>query len=85
MSTPSLQQQRARGLRLLLRALRQSKKVTQTELAARLGKPQSFVAKYEAGQRTLDVPEWIAVVEALEANPVIFLRTLLTPLPQGKR
>lgn len=35
----------------------------------RVGRPQSFVAKYEGGERRLDVIEFIEVVEALDANP----------------
>lgn len=73
----SIHSQRANGLRLLLRALRRDKKLTQQQLADKLGRPQSFVAKYEAGERQLDVVEWLAIVEALGANPLGFLRALL--------
>jgi len=39
--------------------------ITQQELARRLGKPQSFVSKYERRERRLDVPEFIAVAQAM--------------------
>lgn len=42
---------------------------TQLELAEKLGKPQSYVAKYEGMTRTLDVPEFIAVCKALDLRP----------------
>jgi transcriptional regulator with XRE-family HTH domain len=32
--------------------------VTQSQLAVKLGRPQSFVAKYETGERRLDVAEF---------------------------
>ena len=39
--------------------------LTQAELAARLRKPQSFVSKFESGERKLDLPELEAVSVAL--------------------
>ncbi len=52
---------------------RQSKGLTQTEIAARLGKPQSFVSKYESGERRLDVVEFLEVCQALsiEHNSIL--------------
>ncbi|MHB8778561.1 MAG: helix-turn-helix domain-containing protein [Anaerolineales bacterium] len=44
-------------LLLLLKELRQKRGVTQVELAEKLGVPQSFVSKYESGERQLDVLE----------------------------
>jgi len=37
----------------------------QTELAARLGYPQSYVSKYESGQRRIDLVELEAICQAL--------------------
>lgn len=51
--------------------------MTQVQLAERLGKPQSFVSKYENGERRLDVIELIEVLEALKIDPVKFVRSLL--------
>jgi len=42
--------------------------ITQHQLAKRLGKPQSFVSKYERSERRLDVPEFIAVAKAIGVN-----------------
>jgi transcriptional regulator with XRE-family HTH domain len=39
--------------------------MTQTALASALGKPQSFVAKVEAGERRLDVVEFMAIADAI--------------------
>ncbi|MGE0769303.1 MAG: XRE family transcriptional regulator, partial [Hyphomicrobiaceae bacterium] len=42
--------------------------------------PQSFVAKVEGGERRLDVLEFLDVVDAIGADPVRTLRTLLKRL-----
>lgn len=42
--------------------------LTQNEVALALGKRQSFVSKYESGERKLDVLEFIDVCKALGAN-----------------
>jgi len=62
--------------RLLLeriRAARRAADVTQAELAKRLGTDQSFVSKYERGERRLDVVELRAICIALEINLTDFL------------
>jgi len=52
-----------------LAAARNRAGLTQRELAARLGKPQSFVSAYENGQRRIDLLEFIAIVSALGTDP----------------
>jgi len=42
----------------------------QQQLAERLGRPQSFVAKVEGGEWRIDVAELISIREAMEANPM---------------
>lgn len=49
----------------LLKGLRLDKNLTQKELADRLGFPQSYVSKYETGERRLDFVETANVCEAL--------------------
>jgi transcriptional regulator with XRE-family HTH domain len=51
--------------RALLVEARESAGLTQLEVASRLDRPQSFVAKYEGGERRLDVIEFLEVCEAL--------------------
>jgi len=63
----------------LLANLRKSKRLSQTELAQRLGRPQSFVAKYEGGERRLDVIEFIEVARALESDPSELLAQISRP------
>ena len=57
-----------------LRQAREAAGLTQTEVAERLGKPQSYVAKTESGERRLDVVEFVALVQALNADPASLLR-----------
>lgn len=53
----------------LLVAARREAKLTQAAVAERLGRPQSFIAKVENGERRLDIVEFIALVEALGSEP----------------
>lgn len=64
-------------LRSLLRDLREARGLTQAEVAARLDRPQSFVAKYEGGERRLSVFEFIDVTRALGVEPVAAMRQLI--------
>ncbi len=43
--------------------------LTQQQVADKLGRPQSFVAKYENGERRLDVVEFVEIAEILGADP----------------
>ncbi|MDG3439561.1 helix-turn-helix domain-containing protein [Nitrospirillum amazonense] len=65
----------------LLIELRKAKGLTQTEVATRLRRPQSFVAKYEGGERRLDVVEFIEVAQALEADACLVLGELIQRSP----
>lgn len=59
--------------RSLLVAAREKVGLTQAEVSAKLGRPQSFVAKYEGGERRLDVIEFVQVCTALRINPHVIL------------
>ncbi len=69
-------QQYQRLCELLIEARRKAG-LTQVEVAERLGKPQSFVAKYEGGERRLDVVEFVAVARALELDPKALIDRLM--------
>ena len=60
---------------LMIKA-RKAAGLTQHDLAGRLKKPQSFVAKYEGGERRLDVVEFLAITGAIGADPVKILKAL---------
>lgn len=53
------------SLRKLLVEARRVAGLTQAELAGRLERPQSYVSKYERGERRLDVVEFIEVANTL--------------------
>jgi transcriptional regulator with XRE-family HTH domain len=55
---------------------RQAQSLTQTDVAVRLGKPQSYVSKYETGERRLDVIEFLEVCHALSIKPLPILKKL---------
>lgn len=55
--------------RQLLTEARQNAGLTQVALAKRLGRPQSFVSKFERGERRLDVVEFLEVARALNVSP----------------
>jgi len=62
--------------RLLLVEARKKSALTQAQLADTLSRPQSFVSKYERGERRLDVVEFEEVAQALGIEPVRFLKKL---------
>ena len=52
-------------LAALLRSVRSEFRLTQAEVAERLEVPQSFVSKYESGERRLDLVELRQICKAL--------------------
>jgi transcriptional regulator with XRE-family HTH domain len=50
--------------------------LTQAELSARLNRPQSYISKYESGERRLDVIELLDVAQALQISPAGLLQRL---------
>ena len=60
----------------LLAEARKKQRLTQAKVAERLGKPQSYVSKYEAGERRLDVVEFLDVAKAIGIGPGKLLRML---------
>ena len=63
-------------LQALLRQVRLEAGLTQEEVARRLDRPQSFVSKYETGERRLDILELRQVLAALGLPLKEFVRTL---------
>ncbi|MEH1894860.1 MAG: helix-turn-helix transcriptional regulator [Nostoc sp.] len=63
--------------RHLLIEARKAANLTQAELAAKLELPQSYVSKYERGERRLDVIEFLQVAQVLEIDPLAFIEELL--------
>jgi transcriptional regulator with XRE-family HTH domain len=65
-----------------LAAARRTAKLTQVELARRLGKPQSVVSAIEAGTRRVDVVEFLVIVRALEGDPLEIFAEIVRSLPR---
>jgi len=64
----SLHSKEYKALTVVLLEARKEAGLTQQQVADRLKKPQSFVAKYEGGERRLDVIEFLAVCKALKIS-----------------
>jgi transcriptional regulator with XRE-family HTH domain len=69
----------------MLVAVRHAAGVRQQRLAEKLRKPQSFIAKYEGGERRIDLIEFLAIARALDADPVKLLRDFVAAEPGSKR
>jgi transcriptional regulator with XRE-family HTH domain len=72
----SIRSQQHKRLCELLISARTAAGLTQVDVAARLQRPQSFVAKYEGGERRLDVVEFLAVTKAIGVDAGKVLKTL---------
>ena len=68
-------------LQTLLRQIREEAEMRQVDLAALLGKPQSFVSKYESGERRLDLLELRLICTSLGISLAGFVTRLETMLP----
>ena len=77
-----LQREKLQGL---LKRIRQDKGIRQIELAEKLGVPQSFVSKYESGDRQLDILELRQVCKAVGISMQDFIRKLEDSLNESKR
>jgi transcriptional regulator with XRE-family HTH domain len=62
-------------------AARHEAGIRQQALATKLGRPQSFVAKYEGGERRIDMIEFIAIARALGADPLKLFKEFLAEKP----
>lgn len=57
----------------------------QTELAARLAKPQSFVSKVENGERRLNVVEFLIYSRAMGIDGIKLMQNIADGLPADER
>ncbi|HLO75624.1 MAG TPA: helix-turn-helix transcriptional regulator [Magnetospirillum sp.] len=72
--------QRHSKLRALLIQERKTHGLTQADVAQRLGRPQSFVAKYERGERRVDVVEFLDLAAIIGFDP----HALISALEEGE-
>lgn len=70
----SIHTEEHRRLAARLAELRRDAGVTQVELAAKLGASQSFVTKYESGDRRLDLIQLRDICRALDVRVSVVVR-----------
>ena len=75
-SLKSLRSPQHKELRRQLVAARAKAGLTQQTLAGRLGRHQSFVAKYEGGERRLEVIEFVQICRAIGVKSEQVLKNL---------
>ena len=71
-------------LRMLV-AARQDSGMTQTEVALQLGKPQSYVSKFERGERRLDLTEFLDVASVMGIDAAVFVTEFLRARKRAAR
>ena len=72
-----------RLLRQELARLRLAAGMSQAKLAEVLGKPASYVAKYELGERRLDAVELCVILRIVGADPKLFFKKLFEASPDN--
>lgn len=70
-----------RAIVAVLVEARKSAGLTQRDVAAKLGKPPSFVGKVESIERNLSVFEFLAWAQAVDADPVAMVREIRDRAP----
>jgi len=63
-------------LRSILRKMRKEANLRQLDLANKLSKPQSFVSKYESGEKTLDFFEVKEICDVLNISLSDFIKKI---------
>lgn len=78
----SVWQKKYQILSVELKEIRIAADLTQLQLAQKLDKPQSYVSKYENGDKYLDFIEVLAVCEACNSNPSSLIKKLELSFPK---
>ena len=81
-SVATLHSEEYRRFLTAVRSMRADAGLSQAALAERLGKPPSYVAKSELGERRLDVLELLAWCKVCSTDPQTFLAGLINTLDQ---
>lgn len=72
----ALYEQRYAAFTDLLKEERKNADLTQAQLAKKLRRPQSYVSKYERGDRRLDVIEFLEIAKVVGFDPAALLKKL---------
>jgi len=62
--------------------VRKSQGLSQRDVAARMGKPRSFISKIENRERRLDIVEFVALARALGLDPVGLFQAVIGGMPE---
>lgn len=73
----ALRSSAARAVATVIATAREQAGLTQRELAARLKRPRSVVGMIETNQRQVNMPEFIAIAEAIGADPMDLFKRVL--------
>lgn len=65
----------------LVISARKASGLSQRDLAAKIGKPRSFISKIESRERRLDIVEFLVVANALETDGPSLLADISKALP----
>lgn len=69
----------------LLKGTRLNAGLTQTDVATRLGRPQSYIAKIEGLERRIDMVEFIELARAMGKDPLELLSDYLSAVEPSVR
>jgi ribosome-binding protein aMBF1 (putative translation factor) len=67
----------AQAVAKVIAAAREQAGFTQRDLASRLKRPHSVVGMIESNQRQVNMPEFIAIAEAIGTDPMDLFRRVL--------
>lgn len=67
----------ARAVAAVIAAARKEAGLTQRDVASRLKRPHSVIGMIESNQRQVNMPEFIAIAEAVGADPADLFRRVL--------
>lgn len=67
----------SKRLQDLLIRYRTAAGMTQAELAAKIGRAQTFVSKVELGERRIDIIELLQMLAAMRVDPLVFVAALI--------
>ena len=85
LTDPSFEERFNHALRTVLRASRHDAGLTQRDLALKLKRPQSFVARVEFGERRVTVSDLMQFAAALEVLPSTLIERVEHWLSSSKR
>lgn len=70
----------ARAVAAVIARARKRRGLSQRDLAALLKRPHSVIGMIESNQRQVNVPEFLAIAEALDTEPADLFRQLMREL-----